>query len=230
MRRGFRIAFIGILVAAASACAASAPWVADFTPSSWNPAAGDVVNFAVCDTCLGSGSYTYRWDYNSDGVVDAETSSTLAACTFSADGFYAVKLTERDAGGREQTRSKGILVGAMPAYGVRQVIAQDDGAMFVTITILVTSSVAAPGLIESIPSGWQIEVVDAGGATTRVNSETRELEVSWMTQPVPGDEIVFTYRLYSNYASQVKQLSGQLIGFVRGVLFSSPVCGELAIP
>jgi hypothetical protein len=230
MRKGFRVGIVGLLVVAASACAASAAWMADFTPSSWNPAVGDVVNFSICDSCLGSGAYTYHWDFNNDGAIDAETVSTLAACTFDTAGFYEVKLTERDAGGREEIRTKGILAGAIPAYGIRQVIVQDDGAVFVSITIVVGSPAAAVGLIESIPSGWQLEVVDAAGAFTKVNTEARQLEVGWMSQAEPGDEIVFTYRLYSNYASQVRELAGEISGYVNGVRFSGPVCGELGIP
>jgi len=230
MRKGIRVGFFGLLLAAAGVCAASGPWVSDFTPSAWNPAVGDVVNFSVCDSCLGSGAYTYRWDFNSDGTVDAETASTLAACTFDTAGFYAVKLTERDAGGREETRAKGILAGPMPAHGVREVIVQEDGAVFVAIRVNVTQVTSAPGLVESIPAGWQIEVVDAAGAMTNVNSLKRELEVAWLNQVMPGDEIVFTYRLYSNYSSQVRTLSGEVSGYVGGARFAAPVCGELGIP
>ncbi len=231
MRRGIRIGFIGLLIAAASVCAASAAWVADFTPSTWNPAVGDVVNFSVCDSCLGAGAvYRYLWDFNNDGVVDAETDSTSAACTFNASGFYEVKLTIRDAGGREQTRTKGIVAGSMPAYGIRQVILQDDGAVFVSTTLIVTASTAAPFLVEKVPAGWQLEVVDAGGAVTKMNSQEHQLEVGWLSQAEPGDELVFTYRLYSNYASQTKTLSGEISGYVSGSRFASPVCGELAVP
>ncbi len=231
MRKGFRVAlFIGCLVVAASAWAAGAAWVADFTPSMWNPVVGDVVSFSACETCLGSGAYTYLWDFNSDGVVDSETFSTSAACSFDAAGFYEVKLTERDAGGREETRTKGILAGEIPAYGVRQVIVQDDGAVFVSVTIVVNSAFAAPVLLEAVPAGWQLEVVDAAGALTNMNTLERRLEAVWMSQAAVGDEIVFTYRLYSNYASQVKALSGEISGYVGAVRFSAPVCGELAIP
>jgi hypothetical protein len=84
--------------------------------------------------------------------------------------------------------------------------------------------------VERIPAGWQVEVVDAAGAITSMNSEKRELEVGWVSQVAPGDEIVFTYRLYSNYGSQIKTLSGEISGYVGGVRFAAPVCGELAMP
>ncbi len=96
--------------------------------------------------------------------------------------------------------------------------------------MIVTASTAAPFLVEKVPAGWQLEVVDAGGAVTKMNSEERQLEVGWLSQAEPGDEIVFTYRLYSNYASQTKTLSGEISGYVSGSRFASPVCGELAVP
>ncbi len=232
MRRGIRIVCIGLVLAAASACtAAAATWAADFTPSMWNLAVGDVVDFSVCETCLGSGAgYRYIWDFDSDGVVDVDTEATVVACTFNLPGFYEVKLTIRDSGGREQTRTKGLVVGDTPAVAVREVVAQDDGSYLVSVGLTIVSPVAAPGLVESIPSGWQAEIVDAAGAMTRLNPETRELEVGWLSQAAPGDQIVFSYRLYSNYASQVRTLSGEMSGYVGGTRFAHPVCGELRIP
>jgi len=231
MRSGIRIGIIGLVIAAATACAAQAAWKADFTPSTWNPAVGGVVNFSVCDSCLGSGGvYRYLWDFNNDGTVDVDTDAQVVACTFNAPGFYEVKLTIRDAGGREETCTKGIVAGNIAAYGVRQLVVQDDGSILVSISLTVSSPVAAPGLVESIPAGWQLEVVDAGGAVTRLNSEARQLEVGWLTQVQPGDQISFSYRLYSNYSSQVKDLSGEISGYVGGARFASPVCGELELP
>jgi hypothetical protein len=231
MRRRIRIGFIGLVVAAAAACAAQAAWQADFTPSTWNPAVGDVVNFSVCDSCLGSGGvYRYLWDFNNDGTVDVDTDAEVVACTFNAPGFYEVKLTVRDAGGREQTRTKGIVAGSIAAYGVRELVIQDDGSILVSVSLTVDSSVAAPGLVESIPAGWQLEIVDAGGAVTKLNTESRRLEVGWLSEVQPGDQIALSYRLYSNYSSQVKGLSGEISGYVSGVRFASPVCGELGLP
>jgi hypothetical protein len=231
MRKGIRTGIFGLLIAAASAWAASAAWQADFTPSTFNPGVGDVVNFAVCETCLGSGgAYRYLWDFNSDGIVDLNTDSTVVACTFDATGFYEVKLTIQDLGGREVTRRKGIIVGPVPAFGIRQVILETDGTVFVSISMVVNSAAAALGLVEGIPAGWQLEIVDAGNAMTRVNTETRQLEVAWMSQAEAGDEFTFTYRLYSNYATQTRQLSGEVSGYVGGARFAASVCGELAVP
>jgi hypothetical protein len=231
MRKGIRTGIFGLLIAAASAWAASAAWLADFTPATFNPGVGDVVDFAVCETCLGSGgAYRYLWDFNSDGVVDLNTDSTVAACTFDATGFYEVKLTIQDLGGREVTRSKGIFVGPVPAFGIRQVILETDGTVFVSITIVVNSVASAPFLVEAVPAGWQLEIIDSGGSVTKMNTEERQLEVGWLSQAEAGDELTFTYRLYSNYATQTRQLSGEVSGYVGGARFAAFVCGELAVP
>jgi hypothetical protein len=231
MRRGIRTLVFGMLIVAVGAWAASAAWQADFTPSAFNPGVGDVVNFAVCETCLGSGgAYRYLWDFNSDGIVDMDTDSPVTACTFDAAGFYEVKLTIQDLGGREVTRRKGIFVLPVPAYGVRQVVLEADGTVLVSISIVVNSSAVAIGLVEGVAAGWQLEILDAGGALTRMNTEMRQLEVTWMSQAEAGDELTFTYRLYSNYATQTRQLSGEVSGYVGGARFAASVCGELAVP
>ncbi len=237
MRRGVRITIIGLLIAAAGALAASAAWTADFTPSTWNPAVGDVVQFSVCESCHGNvGAHAYLWDFNSDGVTDLETSSPTASFVCSGEGFYAVKLTVRDAGGREETRTKGILAGTIPVYGVRQIVVEADGAALVSITIRVTSPATGLGIEEPIPAGWQSEVIDAAGSLWTYNADKRQLEVVWMSKVTEGEEIVFTYRLYSNYASQLKQLSGAVTGFVKPSdsisqqRFAGQICGELFVP
>jgi hypothetical protein len=118
----------------------------------------------------------------------------------------------------------------VPAYGVRQVILETDGTVFVSISIVVNSAAVALGLVEGIPAGWQLEPIEAGGATTRVNNDTRQFEVAWMSQAEAGDEVTFTYRLYSGYSTQTGQLSGEVSGYVGGVRFVASVCGELAVP
>jgi hypothetical protein len=102
--------------------------------------------------------------------------------------------------------------------------------VFVSISIVVNSAAVALGLVEGIPAGWQLEIVDAGNAMTRVNAGERQLEVAWMSQAEAGDELTFTYRLYSNYATQTRQLSGEVSGYTGGVRFAASVCGELAVP
>jgi hypothetical protein len=118
----------------------------------------------------------------------------------------------------------------VPAFGIRQVILETDGTVFVSISIMLNSSAVAIGLVEEIPAGCQLEIIDAGGAITNLNTETRQLEATWASQAEAGDELTLTYRLHSNYATQTRQLSGEVSGYVGGARFAAFVCGELAVP
>jgi len=233
MRKGIRAGIFGLLIAAASAWAASAAWQADFTPSTFNPGVGDAVDFAVCETCLGSGgAYRYLWDFNSDGVVDVDTASPVTACTFDAAGFYEVKLTIQDLGGREVTRRKGVFVGPVPVYGVRQVVPQEDGSVLILISIRIVGANAGFGIVESIPLGWSFAVVDPAGVfLTHWNAEERVLECGWLNLE-PGIEVTFSYSLTRNYgdAAQRPPLSGEVNGYAGGIRFAGGICGELAVP
>ena len=231
--RKIRAGIFGLLIAAASAWAASAAWQADFTPTTYNPGVGDVVEFAVCETCLGSGgAYRYLWDFNNDGVVDMDTASPVTAWTFDAGGFYEVKLTIQDLGGREVTRRKGVFVGPVPVYGVRQAVPQEDGSVLILISIHVVGENSGFALIESIPLGWSQVVMDSTGTFIRPhwNAEEHVIECSWLNLE-PGIEVTFSYSLTRNYgdAAQRPTLSGELSGYAGG-RFAAGICGELAVP
>ncbi|MEW5826050.1 MAG: PKD domain-containing protein [Candidatus Bipolaricaulota bacterium] len=222
---------IGILILVSGwSASALAAWSADFTPSTYNPAVGDAVSFAVCEPCLGGGAFRYEWDFDSDGTVDIDTDAVLVSCTFAAQGFYEVTLTVRDSGGRTQVAKKGVLVGAVPAYGVRQVVDQGDGTLFVVVQITVTGDCSALGFVEAIPQGWQVEVLDAAGAMTNLNSEEKRLEALWGSQFAVGDEITFSYRLHPGYATASPRLSGEVSGYVTGLRFVGATCGSLSAP
>ena len=232
MRRGIRALFFGLVIAGAAAWAASAAWQADFTPSTFNPDVGDVVNFAVCETCLGSGgAYRYLWDFNSDGVVDVDTDSPVTACTFNAAGFYEVKLAIQDLGGREVTRRKGVFVGPVSAYGVRQIVPQEDGSLMVVVSIYVDRAPGGVTLIESLPQGWQIQLIDTGGAfLAPFVAEERKYYVTWIPSSDPGWETTFSYYLTRSYGEEHPRLTGEVSGYVDGARFVGFVCGELSVP
>jgi len=234
MRTGIRTLVFGLLIAAASAWAAAAAWQADFTPSTFNPGVGDVVEFAVCQECIGSvGQFRYLWDFNNDGVVDMDTDYPVAATTFAVAEFYEVRLTVRDAGGREVTRLKGIYAGPVPVYAVRRVAEQTDGSLLVLISFYAVSENAGPGLAESIPVGWSYVTVDpAGTFGKRDDRDDGKLVFStgW-TSLEPGTETIYSYSLHRNYAeaAQRPRLTGKVSGYAEG-RFEIFVCGELAVP
>jgi len=209
-------------------CGASAfGWEADFEPSTYNPRIGDPVDFAICEPCLGSGAFTYAWDFDGDGTVDLDTTEPTAECAYGADGYYEARVTLKDADGRRKSARKGILVGDVPAYAVRETIDQGDGTVFVLITLHINDTIAAPGVRESMPTGWQFELLDDGGAVTNPNAAERRYEVLWMSILEEGDDATFSYRLHPGGVGSTLALSGFVSGRAHGVGFEFAICGEL---
>jgi len=205
-------------------------WNADFEPSTYNPDVGESITLAVCEPCLESGSYQYTWDFDGDGTADLETAEPVVEHVFETSGFHATQVTLKDADGRRKTKRKGILVGEQPAYAVRETIEESNGTVFVLITVKANKAVSAPGIEESMPRGWQFEVVDDGGALIgRPNSDTRTYEQCWGDELAAGDELSLSYRLHPTSSSSTASLSGPLSGRSEGQRFVAEICGELEV-
>jgi hypothetical protein len=209
-------------------------WEANFDPSTFNPAVDETVTYAVCQPCLEGETVRYSWDFNGDGVPDVETDDETVMYAFSVPGFHDVVLTVTSDYGRVDARRKGILVGAAPAYAVREVLPQDDGTVFVLITIEIVSHVNGLGFTENLPAGWQFEVLDTGGAFERHNPGKMEREVVWFSEFDEGMTVTFSYRLHRGPAAPSPSFEGTLSGYTRGsegqVRFAGAICGELALP
>lgn len=218
---------IGLVLA--FACVA-AGFEADFDPSTYNPAVGEIVNFEVCESCLEGAEFTYSWDFDGDGVAELETDQSLATHPFASEGFYTVVLTVRGAGGRTSVAQQGIMVGDAPATAVRELLLESDGAIFVLVTVTMNERLSAPGAVESIPSGWSIEIVDAGGAVTKPNTEERQYELLWMSMFEPGETITFSYRLRPAYTTVLPTLHGEFSGYSDGKLRTIGIAGMLTLP
>ena len=201
---------------------------ADFDPSIYNPDVGEIVNFAACESCLGgSGDFQYAWDFDADGVDEIESADSLVTHAFPEAGYYEVTLSVTDAGGRATTCRKGIVVGRLPAFAVREVMPQSDGTILVLLTVRVLEDCSAIGFQESMPQGWQLEVVDAGGAFAYPNPATKTLEALWGSQFAEGDMVTFTYRLHPAYSASLQRLSGDVSGYTEAGRFLGKIGGEL---
>ncbi len=212
---------------------ATAAWKADFTPSTYNPGVGEAVSFAVCASCLSSETYTYRWDWNGDGVVDLETRDPVATHAYATAGYYEAELVIVAGTGLRDTCRKGILVGAVPAFAVRDVLAQDDGTLLVVVTVRTVDAIPGGlGFEERVPQGWQVSLEEtAGTMLSGIESQSRTVYAQWAAVDA-GAEMVFTYRLsmYAGYAASAMQLSGELRGYVGGVRFVATICGATRLP
>ncbi|MCX6094855.1 MAG: PKD domain-containing protein [Candidatus Bipolaricaulota bacterium] len=233
MRNIRRVWIVATAIAVAVPWMAAAAWKADFTPSTYNPGVGEAVSFAVCEPCLTGGTYTYRWDWNGDDVADVETRDPMATYSYAAAGYYEVQLTIADDTGRRETCRKGVVVGAVPAFAVRDVVAQDDGTLLVVVTVRAVEPIPGGfGFEEQIPQGWQAAIEDPGGTfLSGIDAPTRTVFAQW-TAVEAGTELVFTYRLslYAGYAVSQSRLAGELAGYIAGVRFRATICGVLGLP
>jgi hypothetical protein len=233
MKKIQRVWIVAAAIVVAVAWMATAAWKADFAPCTYNPGVGEAVSFAVCASCLSSETYTYRWDWNGDGVVDLETRDPVATNAYAAAGYYEVELVIVADTGLRDTCRKGVLVGAFPAFAVRDVLAQDDGTLLVVVTVRTIDAIPGGlGFEERIPQGWQLTKEDIGGAwLSPFDSQTRTLAVQWAAVEA-GAEMVFTYRLsmYAGYAASETMLWGELRGYIAGERFKATICGATRLP
>ena len=112
--------------------------------------------------------------------------------------------------------------------GLPPLLVQSDGTILVLITVAVTSDCSAIGFQEGMPTGWQVEVVDAGGAFAYPNPQTKKLEVIWGSQFVAGEMVTFSYRLHPAYTSTLQMISGEISGYTDEGRFIGRISGELS--
>ena len=198
----------------------------NFDPSTYNPMLGASVAFEAYRPEWGTGTLRYEWDLDGDGSVDFTTNEACISHVFDTAGFVVVTLTVTDVGARAETRSKGLLVGTSPVHAVRDLFFETGGSIFVRITLAAQSAVSAPGLEETLPSNWQVEILDSGGAY--VKQRGRTLQVLWMEAIGPEETRTLSFRLYPSYGTGVPTLDGILSAYAGGRV-AVPVCGDLTI-
>jgi hypothetical protein len=201
---------------------------ADYSPATYNPAVGEDTNFTACQTCLSCNAASYDWDFDGDGVYDISTPDLTVEHAFSEAGFVVVTLRIDEGGGRYTTCRRGILVGETPLFAVRNVTAEASGSVLVEITVSAYVGVRAVGLEETLPIGWQWEILDAGNAITK--KEGQNLQVLWMNPIEAGGTWTVSYRLYPSIGTGSPLLAGTVSGYDgENVRVKVSICGDLAI-
>jgi len=215
------------------ACAVAGAGV-NFAPSTYNPSVGEAVTFEVCGACLGSAQFRFAWDFGDDGSAGFATTDLSVTHRFDREGYVRVELLARDSSGRAFSRTKEILVGGSPLVAVRETSVEDHGTILVRVTLLAQAGLSSLALTETIPHGWQAQVVDGGGV---VNPAGGSLQILWMESLDSGQERVFTYRLLPTGAGGLPELSGDASAYRRDVPTGEPqkrvkvtVCGDVTIP
>jgi len=203
---------------------------ADFDPSTYNPDVAEIVNFEVCEPCLGGSDFTFSWDFDGNGTPEFDTDQDLVTYSFASEGFYEVVLTVSDAGGRTSVARQGVVVGPVPAIAIRELLVESDGSIFVLITVTMNEKFSSVGIEENIPDGWAIEIVDAGGSLVHPNMAERQYEILWMSMFEAGETVTFSYRLRPAYTSVLPTLYGEVSGYANGDLHVMGIAGMLALP
>ncbi len=199
---------------------------ANFAPTTYNPAVGEDVTFTVCQTCLSYDAVKYEWDFDGDGTYEVSTSDPVIEHAFPEEGFVAVALRVDEGGGRYASCRKGMLIGEFPLFAVREVTPDASGSILVQITIGAYEEVRAVGLEETLPIGWQWEVLDAANTTWK--KEGQDLKFLWMSPIEVGDSWTLAYRLYPSRGSGSPHLVGIVSGYTESRVKTS-VCGDLDI-
>jgi len=199
---------------------------ADFSPATYNPAVEEDTSFTACQTCLSYDAANYDWDFDGDGVYDISTPDPTVEHAFPDAGFVVVTLRVDEGGGRYTTCRKGILVGETSLFAVRKVTAEASGSVLVEITVSAYASVSAVGLEETLPIGWQWEILDAANAITK--KEGQNLDILWMNPIEAGETQMVSYRLYPSVGTGSPLLAGTISGYAPGRVKVS-ICGDLVI-
>ncbi|MEE9542119.1 MAG: PKD domain-containing protein [Candidatus Bipolaricaulota bacterium] len=198
---------------------------ADFEPSDYNPAPGGSVTFEVTSSCATDEAISYGWDFDGDGIYDISTKEPYVEYSFRNAGYTRVSLQATRSDGKRATRCKGLLVGKSPLLAVREALIEETGTILVSLTAAATTSVLPVAVQESIPIGWQVDILDAGGSLVKI--EERNLQALWLSEIRAGRTNVICYRLRRSFGVGNPELGGELTGYAQTTLIVVPVCGDI---
>lgn len=196
---------------------------ADFAVSNYNPAVDEPVIFEAFIT--GDG-VRYEWDFDGDGIYDLFTEEPRVTHLFSVPGYVEVSLQVIDAAGRLPALRRGILVGEHPLLAVREVIVERGGVLLVRVTVSAQIEIRALGMEETIPRGWQVEIIDIGNAMTKRQGEY--LQVLWLNPIDAGETWTIVYRLHPSFGVGLPTLTGRISGFGEGRV-NLLIAGDLVV-
>jgi PKD repeat protein len=186
----------------------------DYSPATYNPEVGEDISFTVCQDSLSNDAVSYDWDFDGDGVYDVSTPQPTVEHAFYKDGFVVVTLRVNEGGGRYTTCKKGLYVGDSSLFAVREVTPDKNGSVLVEIAVSAYDEIKAVGLEETIPVGWQWEILDIGDAVTK--KEGQNLQILWMNPMQAGETWIVSYFLYPSAGRGSPSLGGTISGYSNG--------------
>jgi hypothetical protein len=90
----------------------------------------------------------------------------------------------------------------------------ESGSVLIEITVSAYSEVTALGLEETIPVGWEWELLEIGDAVSK--KEGQSLQVLWMNPIQAGETWLVSYRLYPSAGRGSPSLTGTVSGYSNG--------------
>ena len=122
--------------------ASNNPPVASFTYSPGSPQTGNAVSFDATSSTDDVGIGIYRWDFDGDGVTDAEgiyANARVRQFTYAAAGTYLARLTVTDAGGLSDQTTRTLTVTSAPGALDLTLMLRGGGHGVVTYVPVVTA-------------------------------------------------------------------------------------------
>ncbi len=122
----------------------------------------------------------YKWDFDSDGIIDLETTSSDIEYAFEEPGEIKVTLTVVDDEGKAEshTITVDILASVLAVRSINTCMPDGwtvpGGIVHVSIVLSVNTLLNGLSVSETIPVGWTFAEVDNDGATLRRNGQTME--------------------------------------------------------
>lgn len=207
-----------IVAAVCAACVGAFAWGQGVVLVATNaiPSPGSEVSFQVVGAPSGA---QFRWDFNGDGRADATTNQPWANWTVPA-GYWEIAV-EVVQGGKVVSRVTAAVV-ADAQVGAFRSARWNGGVLEVTVTVRAKQALVAPAVVEAVPPGWAVAVVDDGGAVYR---RGEVLEVLWSTALAPGMELRFVYALYPPAGRAPVRLSGSVSAYREGRRVEARVAG-----
>lgn len=159
----------------------------ELIPSNPAPVPGETLTLVVSGAPAGA---KYYWDFGGDGTVDKVTTGPQIPYTAPA-GYQEIAVQALV--GDKAVGSARIAISANDSLGAFRQVEVREGRIEVTITLIARVHLVAPGIEESVPSGWGAEVVDDGGA---IYMTGEVLQAVWPLELWPDDQVSLTFVLY----------------------------------
>lgn len=181
------------------------------------PNPGEEVAFQVLGAPPGA---QFRWDFNGDGRPDLTTNGPTANWTAPA-GYWEVAV-EVVQGGKTVSRILGAVT-AHPQLGAFRTARWNGAVLEVTVVLQAKQPLVAPGVVETVPPGWVVSVLDEGGGYAPRRGDM--LEVLWSTTLEPGMSVRVVYALYPPAPGAAVRFSGTASAYSGGRRLEARIAG-----